>query len=198
MKKTDILGNTLPTLEVKIKKTKYTLLPPKYSFIKKFTAVSNKILATENLTENDILTFLDFLIEILSCNAENKKVSFKKIKKCNFNELLDILINYSQFLKNISDNPDCKLPYYPEEDSDEGYSYDVPTFYENLISKYANLSLINVMELNYVDYLMLKKNAFIHCLKQTKDGRDYLEKAYCLEQEKPDRAALRAQFGNSL
>ena len=49
--------------------------------------------------------------------------------------------------------------------------------------------------MDYVDYLIYKRDAFIYQLNQTEKGREYLDKAYYLEQTKPDRKKLREQFG---
>jgi len=52
-----------------------------------------------------------------------------------------------------------------------------------------------VEELDYIDYLQLRKDAFIYKMRQTEKGKEYLDNAYRLEQTKPERKRLRDQFG---
>lgn len=44
-------------------------------------------------------------------------------------------------------------------------------------------------------YLQLRRDAYIHSLQQTKEGREYLENAWRLEQTEPERDKLREKFG---
>lgn len=55
--------------------------------------------------------------------------------------------------------------------------------------------MLEVEELNYLDYLRYRRDAFIYRMSQTEKGQEYLDKAYRLEQTKPDREALRNRFG---
>lgn len=55
--------------------------------------------------------------------------------------------------------------------------------------------MLEVDELNYLDYLRYRRDAFIYRMSQTEKGQEYLDKAYRLEQTKPDREALRNKFG---
>lgn len=51
--------------------------------------------------------------------------------------------------------------------------------------------MIEVNELDYIDYLIYRRDAFIYKQSQTEHGREYLENAFRLEQTKPDRSKLR-------
>ena len=55
--------------------------------------------------------------------------------------------------------------------------------------------MLEVEELNYLDYLRYRRDAFIYHMSQTEKGQEYLDNAYRLEQTKPDRKALRNKFG---
>ena len=55
--------------------------------------------------------------------------------------------------------------------------------------------MLEVDQLNYIDYLQYRRDAFIYRMSQTEKGQEYLNKAYRLEQTKPDRKALREKFG---
>lgn len=63
------------------------------------------------------------------------------------------------------------------------------------MAEYAGLSLLQVHELDYYDYLVLRRDAFIHRYSQTEAGLEYLDNAYRMELTKPDRAGLRKRFG---
>ena len=55
--------------------------------------------------------------------------------------------------------------------------------------------MLQVEELDYIDYLIYRRDAFIHKLSQTEKGEEYLDNAWRLEQTEPDRGALRSKFG---
>ena len=63
------------------------------------------------------------------------------------------------------------------------------------MADYARLSLPEVRELNYIQYLIWRRDAFIHKLSQTEEGQEYLDNAWRMEQTKPDRAGLRKKLG---
>ena len=60
-----------------------------------------------------------------------------------------------------------------------------------MIAEYAGLSIPEVCALDLIDYLILRRDAYISLLSRTKSGQEYLENAWCREQTEPDRAALR-------
>jgi hypothetical protein len=49
--------------------------------------------------------------------------------------------------------------------------------------------------LDYIDYLIYRRDAFIYRMSQTEKGEEYLNNAWRLEQTKPDRESLRKKFG---
>lgn len=55
--------------------------------------------------------------------------------------------------------------------------------------------MLQVEELDYIDYLIYRRDAFIHRMSQTEDGEKYLNNAWRLEQTTPDRDGLRKKFG---
>lgn len=55
--------------------------------------------------------------------------------------------------------------------------------------------MLEVDELDYIDYLIYRRDAFIWRMSQSKEGTEYLDKAYRLEQTEPDRESLREKFG---
>lgn len=63
------------------------------------------------------------------------------------------------------------------------------------MSVYTGLNIKQVGQLNYIEYLQYRRDAFINWLNQSEKGQDYLRNAWRREQTKPDRAALRRKFG---
>jgi hypothetical protein len=65
-----------------------------------------------------------------------------------------------------------------------------------MVSEYTGLNMREVDELNYIEYLIYRRDAFIYKLSQTEAGEEYLNNAYRLSQTEPDRKSLREKFGN--
>ena len=63
------------------------------------------------------------------------------------------------------------------------------------MAQYAGISLLDVRELDYIQYLTWRRDAFIYWLNQSEAGQEYLDEAWRLEQTKPDRQKLRAKYG---
>jgi len=64
-----------------------------------------------------------------------------------------------------------------------------------MVSQYTGLTIIEVEDLDYIDYLQYRRDAFISRLSQSEKGLEYLDNAYRIEQTEPDRKSLRDQFG---
>ena len=62
------------------------------------------------------------------------------------------------------------------------------------MSNYSGLSLLEVGQLGYVQFLTWRRDAFIYFLDRTEEGREYLDNAWRMEQTKPDRAKLREKL----
>ena len=63
------------------------------------------------------------------------------------------------------------------------------------MAEYAGLSLIEVRGLNYLQYLIWRRDAYIHMLSRTEEGQEYLDNAWRMEQTEPDRVRLRKKLG---
>lgn len=63
------------------------------------------------------------------------------------------------------------------------------------MAEYAGLSLLEVRGLDYVQFLIWRRDAFIQMLSRTEAGQEYLDNAWRMEQTKPDRAKLRKKLG---
>ena len=62
------------------------------------------------------------------------------------------------------------------------------------VAAYTGLNFHEVGALEYVQYLTYRRDAFIHRLNQTEEGKEYLDNAWRMEQTEPDRQALRKKF----
>lgn len=71
----------------------------------------------------------------------------------------------------------------------------ITTSWEHLVSVYTGLNILEVQELDYIDYLLYRRDAFINQMLKTEKGEEYLDKAWRLEQTSPDRDSLRSRFG---
>ena len=71
----------------------------------------------------------------------------------------------------------------------------ITTTWEHLVAQYTGLNILQVQDLDYLDYLIYRRDAFIYCMSQTEKGEEYLNNAWRLEQTKPDRDNLRKKFG---
>lgn len=89
------------------------------------------------------------------------------------------------------------LPYAPSEEDEEdiGQEYELHTASERLVSTYAGLSIPETRELDVLNFLLLRREAYISALRQTEKGREYLQQAWLREQTTADRSALRKVVG---
>lgn len=64
------------------------------------------------------------------------------------------------------------------------------------MAEYTGLNFHEIDELNYIEYLTYRRDAFIVKLTEKPDGsgQEYLDNAWRMEQTKPDRAALREKL----
>lgn len=81
------------------------------------------------------------------------------------------------------------------QDSKGGHQYKTPTWYKHLVSVYTGLDFKQIGQLNYIEYLQYRRDAFINRLSQSEKGQEYLDNAWRMEQTKPEREKLRAKYG---
>lgn len=63
------------------------------------------------------------------------------------------------------------------------------------MSEYTGLNFLEVGQLDLIQYLLWRRDAFIYQCSQTESGKEYLNNAWRMEQTKPERAKLREKFG---
>lgn len=63
------------------------------------------------------------------------------------------------------------------------------------MADYTGLNFFEVGQLNYLQYLVWRRDAYIYWLSRSEEGQEYLDNAWRMEQTKPDRKALRKKLG---
>lgn len=86
------------------------------------------------------------------------------------------------------------MPYYPGGGSGDEVHYRLNTKGEKLVIDYLNITIFDVQEMPIDLYLYFMREAYIHKLMQTKEGREYLDNCWRMEQTKPDRKKLREKM----
>ena len=86
------------------------------------------------------------------------------------------------------------MPYYPGGGSGDEVHYRLNTKGEKLVIDYLNITIFHVQEMPIDLYLYFMREANIHKLMQTKEGREYLDNCWRMEQTKPDRKKLREKM----
>lgn len=86
------------------------------------------------------------------------------------------------------------MPYYPGGGSGDEVRYRLNTKGEKLVIDYLNITIFDVQEMPIDLYLYFMREANIHKLMQTKEGREYLDNCWRMEQTKPDRKKLREKM----
>lgn len=62
------------------------------------------------------------------------------------------------------------------------------------MSEYTGLNFFEVAQLDYLQYLIWRRDAYIHWLSRSEAGQKYLDNAWRMEQTAPDRKALRKKL----
>jgi hypothetical protein len=86
------------------------------------------------------------------------------------------------------------MPYYPGGGSGDEVHYRLNTKGEKLVIDYLNITIFDVQKMPIDLYLYFMREANIHKLMQTKEGREYLDNCWRMEQTKPDRKKLREKM----
>ena len=81
------------------------------------------------------------------------------------------------------------------QDSAGAHHYTTVTWWQRLVAEYTGLNLPQVGDLDLLEYLTYRRDAFIHRLSLTETGQEYLDNAGRMEQTEPDRVKLRKKLG---
>lgn len=192
MKQTDILGQALPTL----KAGSATILPPPLFAYKEhfpFITAAIRQAVDGEATKETLAAAIPHLSALMDYNTTGAAIALKWRRE---GHLWAFLLEYFSFIRaTVEQLPYCTLPNLSGAGDDESYHFERYTAAEKMVADYARLSIPAVNRLNYVDFLILQREAVIHLFSSTEKGREMLEDAYCLSQTEPDRAALRARCG---
>lgn len=66
---------------------------------------------------------------------------------------------------------------------------------EKAVSEYCGISMLDVEELDILQYYVYLRDARIYNLSQTEDGQEYLANAWRINQTAPERKKLREKYG---
>lgn len=78
-------------------------------------------------------------------------------------------------------------------DNEQGH-YEVNTIEEKTVSDYTGYNFDRIDELEVFEYWLLLRDAIIHKYMQSKEGIEYLENCWRMEQTEPDRQSLRKKM----
>ena len=139
----------------------------------------------------DLKDLLPLFARLLSENKAGETITAEQLDDWGVEDLSYFTENYTAFIRAIKNSPAVQLPYYPTENKGE----QTVTVWEKLVADYMRIDLYSVEKMDYYEYLVIRRDAFISALEKTSAGQEYLENAYRLTQTEPDRASLRAAFG---
>lgn len=72
--------------------------------------------------------------------------------------------------------------------------YIIESLGEKRVAEYLGITVLEVNNLNFIDYLFFLRESVIYNCEQTEEGREYLRNAKRLEETAPDRKKLREKF----
>lgn len=161
------------------------LTAPTLAIVKQLDSAADSLLAAYSVASKAI-----------SCNQDGKMYTADDVRgMLRPSDLLALFSAYKIFLAKLRQQDHLRIPYYPGSGGDTGSPYTVQSYWEHEVAIYANLPITAVQELDYEDYLQLRRDAFISAMRETPSGREYLENAARLTQTEPDRTALREKYG---
>jgi len=88
------------------------------------------------------------------------------------------------------------IPYYPSDEENKGH-YEVNTLEEKIVCKYTGFNFNNLEKLDVFQFWLYLRDAVIYNYMQTKEGIDYLDNCWRINQTEPDREGLRRKSGNN-
>lgn len=172
-----------PTMTVETDSGALRLMPPEKGQQRQFSKV---------IKSGDKKAMKRLFAQLLSRNENGIAVKVKDLNDWTVEDALYFAKGYMQFLNEIRACKAAELPYYPDKNDN---FFKTETSWERLVADYAGISLFDVEKLDYYEYLVLRRDAFITALNGTSAGREYLENAHRLTVTEPDREGLRRHFG---
>lgn len=88
------------------------------------------------------------------------------------------------------------MPDYPVDEQHGGEKFETSSSWEKLVADYAHMAIADVDELNFIEFLALRRDAFIERCRATEKGREWLDNAWRIEQTDMDVERMREVFGH--
>lgn len=130
---------------------------------------------------------------VLQTNKQGIEITQAQVDAFDLDDMATFLLNMLSLPRNYcptqTPNSHC-----PVDNGEDNIKYLIETLSEKLVCDYARISFLDLPGMQVDDYMALLRDAYIHKLIQTEEGREYLEKCWILEQTKPDRQKLRDRF----
>ena len=83
----------------------------------------------------------------------------------------------------------------PLTDDEEDLSYlHTDTADLKMVSDYTGMNFNEIIQLDCITFKMLFRDAFIHQMGETEEGREYLENCWIMTQTAPNKKKLREHF----
>lgn len=86
------------------------------------------------------------------------------------------------------------IPTLPVSDGKEEPYTQTETYDLHLVAEYTKMSFSELMQVDCITFKMLLRDAYIDMMRQSEEGREYLENCWLLNQTEPDRHTLRREF----
>ena len=64
----------------------------------------------------------------------------------------------------------------------------------HIVADYTGMNFDELMRLDCTTFKMLPRDGYINRMRQSEEGREYLENCWLIKQTEPDRAELRRTF----
>lgn len=87
-----------------------------------------------------------------------------------------------------------EIPTLPGGNNEETPYTQTETDDLHLIAEYTRMSFAELMQIDCITFKMLLRDAFINKMRQSEEGREYLENCWLMKQTEPDRQKLRREF----
>lgn len=166
----------------------------KRKHLKKVLALT-KSMSGENLNETNIDNLYEVAQIALSKNKENKSFNAESIEDyLDLTALITFFEGYYNWVMENVNQKKLEIPYYPREKDGKENPYIIETVEEKTISKYLNIPLFEIDELDVVEFKFYLREAFIYNSSLTDEGIEYLRNDKRLETTDPERNKLRKKM----
>lgn len=82
-----------------------------------------------------------------------------------------------------------------QKDGEPHNEYTTLTSWEKVVADYSGISVPDVQRLDFLDYLCIRRDAFIQNMNKTEEGRAFLDEVWLISQTSMDIKSMREHFG---